>query len=117
MRIKHVIRYYCDFCSKGYFRIDGISKHESRCTANPNRNCGMCATNRDYFKMAESFMHELSTAYTPIHALTWIKAKWRCPICVFTILRLTDTAAKFEDFRLKEEMEEYNKFREYPEWP
>lgn len=35
-------RFYCDFCNKGGGSGGHIKKHESRCTLNPNRECGMC---------------------------------------------------------------------------
>ena len=42
MRRKKVWRYYCDFCKKAGCSGGHIKKHESRCTLNPNRSCGMC---------------------------------------------------------------------------
>lgn len=35
-------RYYCDFCGKSSGSGGHMSRHEKRCTANPNRVCGMC---------------------------------------------------------------------------
>ena len=34
--------YYCEFCSKKYFRRDHCAKHENKCTMNVNRECSMC---------------------------------------------------------------------------
>ena len=42
MRIRHVIRYYCEFCPRGYFKKPSAERHEKGCTANPNRVCGLC---------------------------------------------------------------------------
>lgn len=42
MRVLHVIRYYCDFCSRGYFKKQSMERHEKGCTANPDRVCGLC---------------------------------------------------------------------------
>lgn len=42
MRTRHVIRYYCDFCPRGYFKKPSMERHEKGCTANPNRVCGLC---------------------------------------------------------------------------
>jgi hypothetical protein len=42
MRVRHVIRYYCDFCPRGYFKKASMMRHERGCTANPNRVCGLC---------------------------------------------------------------------------
>ncbi len=39
---KKVWRYYCEFCKKAGCSGGHIKKHESRCTKNPNRTCGMC---------------------------------------------------------------------------
>lgn len=43
MRERMVRRYYCDFCKKAGCSKGHMVKHERRCTANPNRVCGMCA--------------------------------------------------------------------------
>ena len=42
MRTKQVNRYYCDFCKKSGCSKFHLQKHESSCTANPNRVCRMC---------------------------------------------------------------------------
>jgi hypothetical protein len=42
MRVRHVIRYYCDFCPRGYFKKASMARHEKGCTANPSRICGLC---------------------------------------------------------------------------
>ena len=34
--------YYCDFCKKNGLMAYHIKEHEKHCTANPNRECGMC---------------------------------------------------------------------------
>ena len=35
-------RYYRDFCKKSGGSAYHMRRHESACTANPNRQCGMC---------------------------------------------------------------------------
>lgn len=35
-------RFYCEHCNKGGGSGGHIKKHESRCTKNPDRECGMC---------------------------------------------------------------------------
>ena len=42
MKMKLRPRYYCDYCRKCSGRKDVISRHETGCTANPNRVCGCC---------------------------------------------------------------------------
>ncbi len=43
MRRRKVWRYYCEFCKKSNCSAASISRHEKRCTLNPDRHCGMCA--------------------------------------------------------------------------
>jgi len=35
-------RYYCEFCGRGNGSPSAMKKHERGCTANPNRECGLC---------------------------------------------------------------------------
>ena len=42
MRTKKVNRYYCDYCKKSGCSASHMSRHEKRCTMNPNRKCGVC---------------------------------------------------------------------------
>lgn len=42
MKRRQVWRYSCEFCKKSNCSGAAISKHEERCTLNPNRVCGMC---------------------------------------------------------------------------
>lgn len=39
---KRAWRYYCEYCGKSSGAGGHMSRHEKRCTANPNRRCGMC---------------------------------------------------------------------------
>lgn len=41
MRIVKRNRYYCEFCGKGGGQSASMKKHESRCTLNPDRECGV----------------------------------------------------------------------------
>ena len=36
-------RYYCDFCKKSSGTRPSMERHEKGCTANPSRECGLCA--------------------------------------------------------------------------
>lgn len=42
MKRRQVWRYSCEFCKKSNCSASAISKHEQRCTLNPDRVCGMC---------------------------------------------------------------------------
>ena len=35
-------RFYCEHCGKSSGSGGHLSRHEKRCTANPDRRCGMC---------------------------------------------------------------------------
>lgn len=42
MRTKRVLRYFCDFCSKGMFQKPAMLRHEVICLQNPGRKCWAC---------------------------------------------------------------------------
>lgn len=42
MRHAKVSRYYCDFCSRGWFKAQKCLAHEGSCVQNPDRICGVC---------------------------------------------------------------------------
>ena len=42
MRTKKVNRYWCDFCNRASLQAGCTRRHESRCTLNPARVCGLC---------------------------------------------------------------------------
>lgn len=42
MKTKLRPRFYCDFCRKSGGSAAAMTRHESACTANPNRVCKMC---------------------------------------------------------------------------
>lgn len=42
MKRKKVWRYYCEYCKKSGCSGGHMKKHETNCTLNPKRCCGMC---------------------------------------------------------------------------
>lgn len=42
MRREKRWRYYCDHCKKSGGSAYHLKRHEERCTANPDRKCGIC---------------------------------------------------------------------------
>ena len=42
MRTKKVSRYWCDHCNRAGLQLRAMTKHEERCTKNPERKCGFC---------------------------------------------------------------------------
>lgn len=48
MRVKKVLRYYCDYCGKGHFKKQACTDHEVRCFKNPDTSsCRTCLHNID----------------------------------------------------------------------
>lgn len=56
MKTKRVNRYYCDHCKKQGGSASRMSRHEKRCTLNPNRECGVC----DLLGVAQERMRNLA---------------------------------------------------------
>lgn len=111
MKTKKVNRYYCDFCPKSGCAAGHMKSHELHCTANPNRECGLC---RQAVKPADLFHHipeaeSFKKAYTwkdpstdEVHEdftleghepareaalLTLREACGDCPACILAVLR------------------------------
>ena len=42
MIVKTVKAYFCDYCNKKYYSASWCSRHEARCTMNPDRECMFC---------------------------------------------------------------------------
>lgn len=105
--------YYCDHCKKRGMSSYHMQRHESGCTANPDRACKMCgavvglrAVVEDFkarfllkenkaVEQPDGFWQEPSTS----HAVIWtaepvlfsevISAGRDCPCCILAILRQT----------------------------
>lgn len=90
MRHKKVSRWYCDFCNRGMFYEKRMKAHESGCTANVNRVCGMCRVSG----MEQVPLSELKKA---LNGITKDNAEQKlaalrlaasgCPACMLTALR------------------------------
>ncbi len=100
MRTKSVLRHYCDFCSKGFFKKPSAEKHEAHCTKNPRRGCGLCGnTVRDYpfiIKSIESFAHYQSRGEFENEEFSTLSEDGLralqnqvdcCPCCTLAVLR------------------------------
>lgn len=84
MKTKMRPRYYCDHCGKGNGSASYMRRHESGCTLNPNRVCGMCHDAR------------VGPTKTPAELLAILnadgfdalrKAVGDCPACILAALR------------------------------
>jgi hypothetical protein len=96
--------YYCDHCNKRSLGAFQMHKHESGCTANPERECGLC-DGRDI----KTFIEQLKSRFEikeiePDDFGTTLEVVWKgdkielneiidftegCPNCTLAILRQT----------------------------
>ena len=93
MRSKRVIRYYCDFCSRGKFRKPDMERHERGCTANPNRICGLCERVDNQTKELKELLDALADG--GIKALSTLVEG--CPACTLTAVRAWNKLNPGED--------------------
>ena len=121
MRQKKVWRYWCDYCGKGGLQKAAMRKHESRCTLNPIRKCGMCGI----YNLETKSMTELLKILKDI-ARGWNTEEWGetfsqdplamraamkkldettegCPACKLSALRQSKIPVPCTDFNFKEE--------------
>lgn len=86
-------RYYCDFCKKAGGNPGAIQRHESSCTANPERICRLCVG----INGGTGNLEEGKAAWlNPALGSDW-KAKMQalrdatknCPACILAVLRQT----------------------------
>ena len=98
MRRKQVWAYYCDFCKKTGRSASAMSKHEKKCTLNPNRVCGMCrAASLEQKPLSELMRIANHGLYRPRGPATrtgnaklvleMIDYAEGCPVCVLAALR------------------------------
>lgn len=125
MEKKKVWRYYCDFCKKSNCSGAAMSKHEKHCTSNPDRECRMCETPRDYRELAK-IMPERKIERIVGDGLSWggymekwlneteckgkVKDVWDsvegCPICAWTVFKIAGHNP-FDYMNLKSETEKW----------
>jgi len=125
MKVKRVLRYYCEFCKKSGGGKAAMIKHEEHCTMNPNRICGLCNgvyTDADLPDMIallpdpEEYQDEDATGkwYTPMLttdanvALGKIRELTECPACILSAIRQRGIPVPVvSDFNYQKESEAY----------
>ena len=81
-------RYYCDHCNKGNGSPSAMKRHESGCTANPGRVCGMCRLRaddeeREHIPSRDELVAVLDAGGFAAMCL----AADNCPACILSALR------------------------------
>ena len=96
--------YYCEFCKKTGLSSGHMKHHETHCTGNINRQCGMCGDQPNYIELVAKYkaqmkfhVTETSDDFDTYKSLI-VDAKpniddidtdcGECPICTFTVIRL-----------------------------
>lgn len=124
MKSKRVWRYYCEFCGKSGCGKAAMIKHESRCTMNPNRECGMCNTVGESavqplqiieqhpltFRIEDESMVCMSGSDNVEKYIKDIReACHNCPACMLAVFRQAKIAEmiSFRGFSFKQECQEW----------
>ena len=124
MKRKRVWRYYCEFCGKTNCSASSISRHEKRCTMNPDRHCGMCATSdlpqkpmpellatlegieisetTDEYGVSIKFEGDMDAALLRLRD----KAE-NCPACILAALRQKGIPVPMTTFKFTDECHEF----------
>lgn len=115
MKTKNVVRYYCDFCGKGFCRKNDAIKHENACTKNPDRVCQMCLIMDEIqipINRLKALLPTPNTDKNSVHffnedfnPLEQIKKHVVCPVCIFAAIRQSDMTGIIE-YDLKKELKE-----------
>lgn len=126
--------YYCDFCKKRSLSASAMKKHEKRCTANPDRECRMCAGSviKDEIEPLKARFTIIENGETGERTVKWTgepvtleqvrEIADDCPVCTFALLRQTKlnySCFGFQfDFKkeLSEAMAERNREIEYHQY-
>lgn len=126
--------FYCDFCKKKSLSGGWMSVHEKKCTANPNRECGVCVVKRNIADVVNKFnvrfrLHPKQVDYifseshneSDYHEyqVEWLgepvtlqeirNAVGNCPNCILAVLRqvgFNKHYFQFEKFDYQKELKE-----------
>lgn len=109
-------RYYCGFCKKSGGQAAAMERHETNCTMNPNRGCGLCElSGADSAPLSEltAFIDETCKDEDPndLHGndvaeiLKTITQKAAgCPACILAAIRQAEVKI-FPNFDFKKELD------------
>jgi hypothetical protein len=80
-------RYYCDYCKRGTGSAAFMRRHESSCTANPNRTCRMCGVPTPDVKAHAAILTRPGDWPMKMDALR--EETENCPCCILAAIRLS----------------------------
>jgi hypothetical protein len=105
MKVKEKKVYYCEFCKKHGLTSYHIKEHEKHCTANPNRECGVCGAKglNPEFKI-----EEIERKYDKVRGV--IVNRDDCPACALAFIRQNKTngfTKNKDNWSFPEAMKEY----------
>lgn len=92
MKQTRVWRYNCEFCNKKKYSASAMRKHESSCTANPNRACRMCRLNELEQKPIEDLKRALDVTREDFGMAQLRDVADGCPCCILAAIRQTGIA-------------------------
>ena len=120
MRTAKRIRYFCDFCSKSTGTRASMERHEKGCTANRNRECGLCAKAGDVVQRPMSELVAKATelfkpiGWPGIYGPAGVKAMQEfrsfaenCPACILATFRHCDPEMVVPTFNFQEELKSW----------
>lgn len=126
MKTKTVLRYYCDHCSKGYFKKPSAFRHEATCCHNPKRVCGLCDCSViDFTALTKIAIEKSEVHESPIGGQDYYSIKDRavigqlyslvdgCPACLLAVLVQAKVYA-FDVFNYKDELSEWHREQNQP---
>ena len=94
-------RYYCDHCRKAGGQVKAMEKHETVCTLNPGRVCGMCKV----AELEQVPLAELLAAWRRLAFAEVSEMASGCPACLLAMIRQDkeplpewDDQAAYEDY-------------------
>lgn len=81
-------RYYCEFCKKSGMSSFHMQNHETSCTANPDRVCGLCRIKGSSQKNLSALVPLLSFDNDKVTGMAELREATSCPACILAAIRM-----------------------------
>jgi hypothetical protein len=89
MKSRHVLRYMCDHCNRGYWNKKKCANHEVLCLRNPERVCGSCKDLKVEQKPLSFYSVDVGLWYHDVDALRNLANG--CPLCMLAAKMAVDS--------------------------